>query len=61
MHTLALSVDGQLYSWGYGLSGALGQGDSHNRSKPGRVDIPRVVHIAASSVSLAITRSGHVF
>ena len=61
MHTLALSVDGHVYSWGYGLSGALGNGGTHSCCRPSRVHLPRCVYIAAQSVSVAITHAGEAF
>jgi len=36
-HCLALSAEGEVYSWGYGLYGALGQGDDDARAVPSRI------------------------
>jgi hypothetical protein len=46
-HSLALSDDGAVYSWGWGLSGQLGHGDNISLSHPLRV--PSLQNISAIS------------
>jgi len=36
-HSLALSREGIVFSWGFGRSGALGHGDTNNRLEPKRI------------------------
>jgi alpha-tubulin suppressor-like RCC1 family protein len=62
-HSLALSSDGRVYSWGYNEHGQLGQGDQLNRPAPALVvGLEGVRDIAASEFcSLAVTQSGIVF
>lgn len=43
------------------MGGALGMGGEYNRLKPGKVDLPRCLSIAASSVSMAISHRGQLF
>uniref|UniRef100_A0A7S2SFJ5 PH domain-containing protein n=1 Tax=Mucochytrium quahogii TaxID=96639 RepID=A0A7S2SFJ5_9STRA len=65
-HSLALSGDGVVYSWGFGKSGALGHGDLANRMEPKRVamlqDSRYITKIAAGSYSsAAIDNKGRVW
>jgi alpha-tubulin suppressor-like RCC1 family protein len=62
-HSLALSLDGRVYSWGRNAEGQLGHGDMHNRHSPVRVDGLEGVHsiAAATRHSHAVTQSGEVF
>ncbi|CEL96601.1 unnamed protein product [Vitrella brassicaformis CCMP3155] len=39
-HTLAITEDGSLWSWGVGTWGNLGQGDTQDRPRPSRVMLP---------------------
>lgn len=36
-HSLALSVDGDVYSWGNGDGGRLGLGDNNSRDQPTKI------------------------
>jgi alpha-tubulin suppressor-like RCC1 family protein len=44
-HTIALSEQGVVYSWGLGANGRLGHDDALNRVVPTRIDALRDVHI----------------
>lgn len=37
-HTLAITSDGEVYTWGLNLKGQLGLGDTHNRNSPTLVE-----------------------
>jgi len=63
-HCLALSADGEVYSWGDGYYGALGHGDDSTRAVPCRIDsLSHIERIAAgpNSTSAAVDRSGKLF
>ena len=61
-HSLALTADGALLSWGHGASGRLGHGDEQNQLLPKQVEAfagQRVVAVSAGGFhSLAITADG---
>ena len=65
MHSLALTADGAVWSWGNGLFGTLGHGDQQNQLLPKKVEAlagRRVVAVsAACNHSLAITADSAVF
>jgi len=64
-HSLAVSADGDLYSWGWGRHGQLGHGDFSNRLIPTPVRAlvgTRVVHVAAGTAhSIVVTSSGQTY
>jgi alpha-tubulin suppressor-like RCC1 family protein len=66
-HTLAMSENGQAYSWGLGFSGALGIGESSIQDKPRQITAPgfhnqRIIDIdAGSKHSLFLTESLRVY
>ena len=64
-HSIAITADGAVWSWGYGGLGKLGHGDSQNQFLPKKVEAlagQRVVAVSAgSSHSLAITADGAVW
>jgi alpha-tubulin suppressor-like RCC1 family protein len=62
-HSLALSWDGRVYSWGSNELGQLGHGDKLDRPLPTLVEgLDSVCGIATNAVhSLAVTHSGDVF
>ena len=64
-HSLALTADGAVWSWGNGVYGKLGHGDTQAQLLPKKVEAladQRVVAVSAgSSHSLAITADGDVF
>jgi alpha-tubulin suppressor-like RCC1 family protein len=43
LHTLVLSIDGRVLSWGSGLMGVLGTGELSARSRPAEVTALRTV------------------
>lgn len=55
-HTLAVSSDGSLFSWGRGAGGRLGQGDRNKRFTPARV---RSEQIASRTVMVAAAGDAH--
>ncbi|XP_077153037.1 E3 ubiquitin-protein ligase HERC2 isoform X1 [Ranitomeya variabilis] len=68
-HYLALSVTGELYSWGCGDGGRLGHGDTVSIEEPklisalcGKQSGKQIVHIACGSTySAAITNDGELY
>jgi alpha-tubulin suppressor-like RCC1 family protein len=62
-HSLALSSDSRVYSWGKNKDGQLGHGDELDRVLPVLVDgLESVRNIAAAGAhSLAVTQSGDVY
>jgi len=64
VHCLALSAEGEVYSWGAGDYGALGHGDEGAREVPGRIEsLSHIEHIAAGSnfTSSAVDEKGRLF
>ena len=65
MHSLAITADGALWSWGYGGSGQLGHGDQQEQLLPKKIEAfagRRVVAVSAGEThSIAITADGAVF
>jgi hypothetical protein len=62
-HTLVLSEDGRVYSFGYGADSQLGHGDKKNRFTPTLIEAPLegkfVVQVACGyNHSMALTRKG---
>ena len=64
-HSLAVTADGAVWSWGSGGFGRLGHGDEQNRLLPKKVDAltgQRVVAVSAGGVhNLVITADGAVW
>ena len=64
-HSLALTADGAVWSWGRGIFGRLGHGDQQDQLLPKKVEAfagQRVVAVlAGEDHSLAITADGAVF
>ena len=64
-HSLALTADGSVWSWGFGLLGKLGHGDEQAQRQPRKVDAlagQRVVAVSAGGGhSLAVTANGDTF
>lgn len=58
-----LTEDGNLFSWGSGVSGALGQGDMEDRSSPTQVPgLKGVIHYAQNGgMAFALTEDGSVY
>jgi len=65
LHSLAITADGAVWSWGYGDSGRLGHGDYQSQLLPKKIEAfagQRVVAVsAAASHSLAVTADGAVW
>jgi len=65
IHSLALTADGAVWSWGYGAGGQLGHGDWQNQLLPKKVEAfagQRVIAVSAGlSHNLALTADGAVF
>jgi alpha-tubulin suppressor-like RCC1 family protein len=65
MHSLALSAEGEVYSWGTGVHGALGHGDECAKvAVPRRIEsLSRIEQIAAgpNSTSAAVDEQGRLF
>jgi hypothetical protein len=64
-HTLVVTKDGQLYSWGFGQQGQLGHGNNKNMLRPSLVkgfkDKPVQLAVAGAHHSAAMTQKGDVF
>ena len=64
-HSLALSADGSVWSWGHGAWGQLGHGDRQNQWQPKKLEAfagQRVVAVSVGdSHSLALTADGAVW
>ena len=64
-HSLALTADGAVWSWGGGASGKLGHGDEQERLLPNKIEAfadQRVVAVSAGGEhSLALTADGSVW
>ena len=64
-HSLALTADGSVWSWGYGAFGKLGHGDVQDQLLPKKVEAFADQRVIAASVgqhhSLALTADGSVW
>ena len=64
-HSLALTADGGVWSWGYGDNGKLGHGDEQNQLLPKKIEAlagQRVVAVSTGTYhSIARTADGAVF
>nr|CAB3252595.1 ZF(ZZ)-8 zinc finger protein [Phallusia mammillata] len=64
-HTLALSEDGEVYSWGEGVDGKLGHGNRSSIDHPRVIESLRSEHVveiaAGGSHSAAISATGRLF
>jgi len=62
-HCLALSCEGEVYSWGKGVIGSLGHADGRARAVPSRIEsLSRVESIAVGfSTSAAVDADGRLF
>jgi len=63
-HCLALSAEGEVYSWGSGEDGSLGHGDNDARAVPCRVEsLSRIERIAAGEccTSAVVDEKGRLF
>jgi len=59
-HTLALMESGEIYSWGAGESGALGNGSSENTWAPTRISLENKVFLSAKKISAGAFHSAFV-
>jgi alpha-tubulin suppressor-like RCC1 family protein len=62
-HSLALSWDGRVFSWGCNRCGRLGHGDELDRHSPVPIEGIQGIDVVAAAAghSLAVTQSGDVF
>eukprot|EP00658_Telonema_sp_P-2_P082665 TRINITY_DN8784_c0_g1_i1.p1 TRINITY_DN8784_c0_g1~~TRINITY_DN8784_c0_g1_i1.p1 ORF type:complete len:1789 (-),score=688.48 TRINITY_DN8784_c0_g1_i1:283-5649(-) len=62
-HSCALTLDGELYTWGSGRCGQLGHGDWSSQRLPTPVQgLPPVSHVAAGSFhTIVLTTTGEVY
>ncbi|XP_023713900.1 E3 ubiquitin-protein ligase HERC2 [Cryptotermes secundus] len=64
-HFLALTSDGDLYSWGSGVGGRLGHGNNNSKDEPTLIEAlvgKHIVHIACGSTySAAVSSSGELY
>ena len=64
-YNAALSINGELFTWGWGYYGQLGHGDRKDRSVPTKVEIPggeAVVKVSCGMIhTAAVTASGKLF
>ena len=65
LHSAALSSNGEVYTWGWGIWGVLGHSDGMSRNEPTKVESlsrERIVKIACGSThTVALTAAGEVF
>ena len=52
-HSLAVSADGDLYTWGAGMNGKLGHGDEENVSVP-----QKIAYFSSAGIKVAIVDAG---
>ena len=61
-HTAAVTLSGQLYTWGDGRFGKTGHGDDRRRLVPTRVNLPHVVTVScAEEHAVAVTQDGRLW
>ena len=63
-HCLALSAEGEIYSWGSGYFGALGHGDGGARAVPRRIETLSHIECIATGpnwTSAAVDEKSHLF
>ena len=64
-HSIALTADGAVWSWGFGACGKLGHGDEHSPLLPKKIEAlagQRIVAVSAGvRHSIALTADGAVF
>ena len=63
-HSLALTADGSVWSWGFGAFGKLGHGDEEDQWQPKKVEAfagQRLIAVSGGRFSLAITADGAVW
>lgn len=62
-HSLAVTEEGELFSWGANLCFQLGHGDWNPRHQPEKVVLPEKVRVASTSVfhSLVVTEDNRIF
>lgn len=67
-HSLALTTDGRLYTWGYNHNGQLGTGYARNRTAPVEIPLPPAAAnttwaqvTAGNNHTLALTADGRLF
>lgn len=61
-HTIALSADGRVYSWGAGSFGQLGNNSRSARRSPELVDVPLCRRVACGyAYSCAVTTDGNIY
>ena len=64
-HTLCLTREGNVYAFGTGEGGRLGNGNSGRQREPARVldgiEDEKIVHIAAKDISAAVTDDVRTF
>ena len=64
VHCLALSADGEVYSWGSGDDASLGHGDNNAKAEPTRIELlSRIERIAAGPnwTSATVDEDGRLF
>lgn len=67
IHLIALSQDGNVYSWGNGTSGRLGHGDQSNKNVPHKIDSicfnndPVKLIQTVSNFSFALTKDNKLY
>ena len=64
-HTIAVTDDGQVYSWGRGAEGALGHGNMLDQSTPKRIEALQGLRVVGAlgraKSSMAVTSTGKVY
>ena len=63
-HSLAITADGSVWSWGWGGNGRLGHGDQQLQLLPKKIEAlagQRVIAVSAEDHSIALTADGAVW
>ncbi|CAK8672771.1 RCC1 and BTB domain-containing protein 1-like [Clavelina lepadiformis] len=65
-HSMVLTVDGEVFAWGYNNCGQIGSGSTSNQGSPRKVTAcignKRIIHISCGqTASMAVTESGEVY
>ena len=61
-HTIAITKDNKLYSWGYNYNGQLGLGHNNNVNVPTEIKLANVVSVSCGGdFTIAITKDNKIY